>query len=58
MAPIVPGTMEELRKSLNLPENVFRADELGTGIPAGHKINAKGVYFPTVEDDNTDSEKT
>lgn len=52
LAPFVPGTMEELRKSLNLPENVFRAEELGTGIPAGHKINAKGVYFPTVEDEN------
>lgn len=49
LSPFVPKTMNELRKSLNLPEDVFRAEELGTGIPAGHTINAKGVYFPAVE---------
>ncbi|QDK37986.1 methionine--tRNA ligase [Bdellovibrio sp. NC01] len=48
LAPFVPSTMEELRKSLNLPADVFRAEELGTGIPAGHVINPKGVYFPAV----------
>ncbi|MGZ3724406.1 MAG: methionine--tRNA ligase [Pseudobdellovibrio sp.] len=50
LAPFVPHTMEELRKSLNLPESVLRAEELGTGIPAGHVINPKGSYFPGVED--------
>lgn len=48
LAPFVPSTMEALRVSLNLPPEVLRADELGTGIPAGHKISAKGVYFPAV----------
>lgn len=48
--PFVPYTMNELRQSLNLPENVFRADELGTGISAGHVIGAKRTYFPPVED--------
>lgn len=49
LAPFVPETMNELRKSLNLPENVLQASELGTGIPAGHKIGEKRTYFPAVE---------
>lgn len=49
LAPFVPHTVNELRLSLNLPEDVLRADELGTGIPAGHAIGAKRVYFPAVE---------
>ncbi|MNK07788.1 Methionine--tRNA ligase [compost metagenome] len=51
LAPFVPETMNELRKTLNLPESVFRAEELGTGIPAGHAINPKGVYFPAVAEE-------
>ncbi|KYG65761.1 methionine--tRNA ligase [Bdellovibrio bacteriovorus] len=51
LAPFVPDTMNEVRKSLNLPESVFRAEELGTGIPAGHKINPKGVFFPAVAEE-------
>lgn len=47
--PFVPHTMNELRQSLNLPESVMRAEELGTGIVAGHTINAKRAFFPTVE---------
>ena len=56
LCPFVPFTMNEVRKSLNLPESVFSANELGTGLPAGHKINAKGIYFPTVE--NSEVEKS
>jgi methionyl-tRNA synthetase len=48
LAPFVPHTMEELRLSLGLPETVWSADELGTGISAGHKINEKRTYFPPV----------
>lgn len=48
LAPFAPSTMQELRKSLNLPEEVFRAEELGTGLPAGHMIDEKRVYFPAV----------
>ncbi len=48
LAPFVPATMNELRQSLNLPESVFRAEELGTGLPAGHVINEKRTYFPAV----------
>jgi methionyl-tRNA synthetase len=44
--PFVPSTMEKLRESLNLPKDVFRIDELGTGIPAGHAIGEKQQYFP------------
>lgn len=54
LAPFAPATMDELRKSLNLPESVFRAEELGTGIPAGHQIKAKGVYFPAVAEETTE----
>lgn len=56
LAPFAPETMNEVRKTLNLPESVMRADELGTGIPAGHKINAKGVYFPAVADSEGSAE--
>jgi methionyl-tRNA synthetase len=47
--PFAPETMEKLRQSLNLPENVFSIDELGTGIPAGHMIGQKQQFFPHVE---------
>jgi methionyl-tRNA synthetase len=46
--PFVPATMERVRRSLNLPETVFRVDELGTSIPAGHAVGAVGSYFPAV----------
>jgi methionyl-tRNA synthetase len=47
--PFAPQTMDRVRKSLNLPENVFSLDELGKAIPAGHKIGEKLQYFPSVE---------
>ena len=48
LAPFAPHTMEELRLSLNLPDTVWSADELGVAIPAGHKIGEKRTYFPAV----------
>jgi methionyl-tRNA synthetase len=48
--PFVPGTMEKLRESLNLPKEVFKVDELGTGIPAGHMIGQQQQYFPATAD--------
>jgi len=47
--PFAPQTMERVRQSLNLPENVFTLEELGTGIVAGHVIGQKQQYFPAVE---------
>ena len=52
--PFAPQTMERVRQSLNLPETVWSMDELGTGIPAGHVIGEKAVYFPAVEGSNQD----
>ncbi|MEW5848359.1 MAG: class I tRNA ligase family protein [Myxococcota bacterium] len=46
--PFAPTTMERLRESLNLPPAVFRLDELGVPIPAGHVIGQKQQYFPAV----------
>ncbi len=46
--PFVPETMDRLRKSLNLPQEVFSVDELGKPIPAGHRIGEKDTYFPHV----------
>ena len=46
--PFVPSTMERLRESLRLGPEVFRIDELGTPIPAGHELGPKQVYFPPV----------
>jgi len=47
--PFVPTTMESLRQSLRLPPDVFRMDELGTPIPAGHEIGPKQPFFPVPE---------
>lgn len=55
LAPFVPNTVNEIRKSLNLPESVLRADELGTAIPAGHEIKEKGMYFPAVVGSDAES---
>jgi methionyl-tRNA synthetase len=44
--PFVPRTMDRLRQSLQLPETVFRIDELGVPIPAGHALGPKQAYFP------------
>lgn len=44
--PFVPTTMDTLRQSLRLPEDVFKVDELGTPIAAGHEIGEKLQYFP------------
>jgi methionyl-tRNA synthetase len=46
--PFAPVTMQKLRESLKLPADVFRVDELGTGIPAGHAIGEKQQFFPAV----------
>ena len=46
--PFVPTTMDRLRESLRLPATVFRIDELGTPIPAGHELGPKQPYFPAV----------
>ncbi|MCM2349392.1 MAG: class I tRNA ligase family protein [Bacteriovoracaceae bacterium] len=51
--PFAPQTMERVRQSLNLPENVFSLDELGSGIAAGHVIGQKQQYFPAVEGSET-----
>ncbi len=49
--PFVPSTMERLRDSLALPLSVFSVDQLGTGISAGHVLNAMQTFFPAVADD-------
>ena len=51
--PFVPETMERLRQSLRLPEDVWSIDELGTPIPAGHEIGEMATYFPQVEEKET-----
>ncbi len=47
--PFAPQTMERVRQSLNLPEDVFSLDQLGTGISPGHLIGQKQRYFPSEE---------
>ncbi len=46
--PFVPETMERVRVSLQLPPDVFRLEELGVPIPAGHAIGAMQQFFPAV----------
>ena len=48
LSPFVPGTMDRLRESLGLPASVYRLDELGTGLPAGHAVGAVQTFFPAV----------
>jgi len=47
--PFVPATMDKVRMSLNLPETVFKVDELGIAISAGHQIGQKQEFFPPAE---------
>ncbi len=47
--PFVPATMDKVRQSLNLPKDVFKVDELGVPIPAGHAIGEKLEFFPPAE---------
>lgn len=49
LSPFVPETMEKLRQSLNLPENVYSIDEFNVPFPPNHKIGEKTEYFPTKE---------
>jgi len=46
--PFVPQAMDRLRDSLRLDTGVFRVEELGRPIPAGHMIGPKQEYFPAV----------
>lgn len=48
--PFVPGTMDKVRESLRLPADIFKVDELGIAIPAGHEIGQKQQFFPACED--------
>lgn len=53
LAPFVPHTANEIRKTLNLPESVLSANELGTGLPAGHQIAEQRAYFPAVTEETS-----
>lgn len=53
--PFAPQTMEKLRQSLNLPEDVFSIDQLGVPMPAGHEIGQKQQFFPAVEGAETEA---
>src|SRR6185295_4594081 len=46
--PFVPQAMDRLRDSLRLQTDVFRVEELGRPIPAGHEIGQKQQFFPAV----------
>jgi methionyl-tRNA synthetase len=46
--PFAPAAMDRLRESLRLPPSVFRVDELGTPIEAGHEVGAVATYFPAI----------
>jgi methionyl-tRNA synthetase len=46
--PFVPQAMERLRESLLLEKDVFRVEELGRPIAAGHAIGQKQEFFPAL----------
>lgn len=48
--PFVPETIDKLRCSLNLPENVYNIDELGKPISAGHKVGELQEFFPHIQE--------
>jgi methionyl-tRNA synthetase len=43
--PFIPNTMERLRRSLALRADVFRLDQLGTPIAAGHELGSLQEFF-------------
>lgn len=45
LSPFAPQTMDKLRVSLNLPEEIYSIDKLGLDFPADHKIGEKVDYF-------------
>ncbi len=51
--PFVPETMDKVRESLQLPASIFKVDELGIAIPAGHAIGQKQQFFPACGDGET-----
>jgi methionyl-tRNA synthetase len=51
--PFAPDTMDRVRDSLRLPPDVFRVDELGAPLPAGHEVGPKQPYFPGEAERNT-----
>jgi len=53
--PFVPETMDRLRQSLSLEPSVFRLDELGKPMLAGHRIGQKQQYFPAVAEAATEA---
>ena len=50
LCPFVPETMQRLRESLRLEPDVFRVEELGRPMQAGHVIGQKQPFFPAVPD--------
>jgi methionyl-tRNA synthetase len=44
--PFTPSTMDRVRRSLNLPEDVFAVESLGTGLPSGHVLGEQLAFFP------------
>jgi methionyl-tRNA synthetase len=51
--PFVPSTMERLRTSLRLPEEVWSVDQLGSPMDAGHTVGEKQTYFPVPEEEKS-----
>lgn len=49
--PFAPETMGRVRESLNLPVDVFRVENIGVPIQAGHKIGEQQTYFPNVNEE-------
>ena len=48
--PFAPETIDKLRQTLNLPEDVYKISELGRPLEAGHVIGEQQSYFPAVEE--------
>lgn len=48
--PFVPETIDKLRVSLNLPEDIYRIDELGKPMTPGHKVGDLQEFFPHIEE--------
>ncbi len=44
--PVAPETMEKLRLSLNLPEDIYSIKNLENPFPRDHKIGIQTEYFP------------
>lgn len=50
LSPFAPSTIERLRISLNLKEDIYQIDKLAESVDPGHEIGEMSEFFPAVSE--------